>query len=53
MKVQFQDFDPEAFGTKSNYVDHKPEDLTTAINGIQLNVYILQPWKFVIVKKSN
>jgi len=46
------DFDPDAFGTKSNYLDEKPEDLTTAINGIQLNVYILQPWKFILIKKT-
>ncbi len=46
------DFDLDAFGTKANYLDDKPDDLTTAINGIQLNVYILQPWKFIIIKKS-
>jgi len=47
-----QDYDPSAFGIESNYLSTKPDDLTSIINGVQLNVYILQPWKFLIIKKE-
>lgn len=47
------DYNPSALGDATNYIDKKPDDLTTSINGIQLNVYILQPWKFVIIQKKH
>lgn len=46
------DYNPSVFGNQTNYIAQKPEDLTTSINGVQLNVYILQPWKFVIINKN-
>ena len=45
------DYDPTVFGNSDNYIGKRPDDLSTSINGIQLNVYILQPWKFLIIKK--
>ncbi|MBU2494636.1 MAG: methyltransferase domain-containing protein [Bacteroidetes bacterium] len=46
------DYDPSAFGNSDNFVGKRPDDLTTSINGIQLNIYILQPWKFLIIEKK-
>ncbi len=46
------DYNPSIFGGTSNFVGKKPDDLTTSIDGIQLNVYVLQPWKFVIIQKK-
>ncbi len=45
------DYDPSAFGDSTNYIGERPDDLTTTINGIQLNNYILQPWKFIVMEK--
>ena len=37
----------------SNYKqEYKPHDLTTIINGMQVNNYIVQPWQFLIVEKE-
>jgi ubiquinone/menaquinone biosynthesis C-methylase UbiE len=47
-----KDYNPGALGTGENYIDKRPDDLTTTINGIQVNVYILEPWKFIIIKKQ-
>ena len=47
--VDDNDYDPAAFGDSSNYISERPSDLTTTLNGIQLNEYVLQPWKFVIL----
>lgn len=44
------DYDPSVFGDTTNYLSEKPSDLTTTVNGIQLNEYVLQPWKFVVLK---
>lgn len=46
------DYNFKSFGDQLNYVNTKPDDLTSIINGIQLNVYVLQPWKFVIIEKK-
>lgn len=47
--VEDFDYDPKALGDSTNYVDKRPDDLSTTINGIQVNVYVLQPWKFLII----
>jgi ubiquinone/menaquinone biosynthesis C-methylase UbiE len=47
-----RDFDPKNFGGTENYLNEKPHDLTTMLNGYQLNNYVLEPWKFVIIKKN-
>ena len=51
--LEDNDFDPSVFGTKSNYVGTKPDDLTSSIDDMQVNVYIIQPWQFVIIEKNS
>ncbi|OGV13386.1 MAG: hypothetical protein A2237_00015 [Stygiobacter sp. RIFOXYA2_FULL_38_8] len=46
------DYDPSVFSNDTNYISKKPDDLTTTINGIQLNGYILEPWKFIVINKK-
>ncbi len=48
--MEDKDYDPAVFGDTSNYLAERPTDLTTTVNNIQLNEYVLQPWKFVILK---
>ncbi|MFA5039021.1 MAG: methyltransferase domain-containing protein [Candidatus Omnitrophota bacterium] len=46
-----KDYKPERIGS-SNYKDGKrPHDLTVIVNGMQVNNYIIQPWKFLIIEK--
>ena len=44
-------FDPQNLGGSDNYVGERPKDLTVSVNGVQVNGYIIQPWKFIIIKK--
>jgi SAM-dependent methyltransferase len=46
------DFDPSAFG-EANWPDKsKPSDLTSTMNGWQLNGYVLQPWCFLQMDRA-
>ena len=49
-----QDFNPDNIGTKE-YKDSKKEvpfNVTTVVNGMQLNNYIIQPWQFLVIEKK-
>lgn len=46
------DFSAENFKRDTTYQQDKPHDLTTVINGMQINNYIIQPWAFVVVGKE-
>ncbi|MBI3334889.1 MAG: class I SAM-dependent methyltransferase [Candidatus Portnoybacteria bacterium] len=48
------DFNPAHIG-HSNYTNTDritPHDLTTIINGMQVNNYIIEPWQFLIIEKQ-
>lgn len=45
-------FNPKNIG-RINYKNKtKPADLTTVINGMQVNNYIIYPWKIIIIEKN-
>jgi ubiquinone/menaquinone biosynthesis C-methylase UbiE len=44
-------FDPINIGGSENYIGEQPKDLTVMVAGHQVNGYIIQPWKFIIIKK--
>jgi hypothetical protein len=48
-----KDFNEGNLGDTSNYVGNAaPHDLTTIINGMQVNNYIIQPWQFLLIEKK-
>lgn len=44
-------YDPQNLGGQDNYIGEWPTDLTVSVGGHQVNGYIIQPWKFIIIKK--
>lgn len=49
--MEDKDYDPKRIGI-SNYQEHEiPYDLTTMVNGMQVNNYIILPWQFLIIEK--
>lgn len=50
--IEDKDFNAEKIGM-INYKDQKaPHDLTTIVNDMQVNNYIIQPWQFFIIEKK-
>ena len=46
-------FNPDNIGEANYKVGEKPYDLTTIVNGMQVNNYIIQPWQFLIIEKKH
>jgi SAM-dependent methyltransferase len=46
-------FDPQNLGGSDNFVGDRPTDLTVVVGGYQVNGYIIQPWKFIIIDKRS
>ena len=50
----YEDQDYNARNIELSQSDHKnnPKGITTIVNGMQVNNYIIQPWKFVVIEKE-
>lgn len=44
-------FDPMKLGGPENYVGKRPDNLTVSVAGYQINEYIIQPWRFILIEK--
>lgn len=50
--IEDKNYDPKKIG-EINYIGkEKPKDLTTIIDGKQINNYIIEPWCFLIIEKE-
>ncbi len=48
-----RDFNKQNLGHPSNYTScTAPHDITTVVNGMQVNRYIIQPWQFLLIEKD-
>ena len=50
--IEDRDFIPSRISNSGYKRGRKPHDLTVMVNGMQVNGYIIQPWKFLILQKS-
>lgn len=50
--IEDKDYDPERLRISNREDGKTPHDLTTIINGMQVNNYIIQPWQFLIIEKN-
>jgi len=48
-----QDYIPENIGAKNYKNSEKPFDITTIIDGLQVNSYIISPWSYLVINKLN
>lgn len=46
------DYDPKNISRSEGDYKDLPKDITTTLNGLQINHYIILPWSFVIVEKQ-
>ncbi|EKD26236.1 MAG: methylase/methyltransferase [uncultured bacterium] len=56
VKYEFRedkDFSCKMLNREVNHYEKKPHNLTSVINGMQINNYIIQPWKIAILEKKN
>jgi len=51
--IEDGDYNPCNIGSSNYDKRDKPHDLTTIVNGMQVNNYIIQPWQVLIVEKNN
>ncbi len=49
--IDDKDYDPKNIGAANYKNAKKPHDLTIVVSGMQINNYIVQPWKFLIIEK--
>ena len=47
-----RDFNVKNIEQSKDHYTESPKDITTIINGMQINNYIIQPWKFVVIEKE-
>ncbi|MCF6154432.1 MAG: class I SAM-dependent methyltransferase [Candidatus Brocadia sp.] len=50
--IEDNSFNPDKIVNSKNCYQKVPHNLTTVVNGMQANNYIIQPWKFVIIEKK-
>lgn len=50
--INDKDYDPSNIGSINYKQEYKPHDLTTIVDGMQINNYIVQPWQFLIIEKE-
>lgn len=50
--IEDKDYDPKCISISNREDGEIPHDLTTFINGMQVNNYIIQPWQFLIIEKN-
>ena len=50
--IEDKDYNPSNIGNSNYKKEHKPHDLTSIVNEMQVNNYIIQPWQFLIVEKE-
>ena len=49
--IEDKDYNPNNIGNSNNEREKKPHNMTVVVNGMQVNNYIIQPWKFLIIEK--
>lgn len=49
--IEDKDYNPNNIGNSNDKRGKKPHNMTVIVNGMQVNNYIIQPWKFLIIEK--
>lgn len=50
--IEDKDYDPRNIGASNYKEGREPHDLTSIIDGMQVNNYVIQPWQFLIIEKE-
>lgn len=49
--IEDKDYNPSNIGSSNYEEEREPHDLTSIVDGMQVNNYIIQPWEFLIIEK--
>ncbi|MDD5679954.1 MAG: class I SAM-dependent methyltransferase [Candidatus Omnitrophica bacterium] len=50
--IEDKDYNPDNIGRSGDAKEKKSHNMTVIVNGMQVNNYIIQPWKFLIIEKE-